>query len=114
MSPPQGDLADVRQTYTDVLSVNITPVVVVPHAFLPLLYKSADPKVINVTSGIGSMHTALTKKMGRSPPYGASKIGITNGFTVHMQVAENDQVAAGVVPSGKPRIRYYVYHHGVL
>ena len=62
------------------------------------------------------MHNALTKKMGRSPPYGASKIRIMNRFTVtvHMQVAENDQVAAGVDPSGKLRIRYYVYHHGVL
>ena len=90
MSPLQGDLADVRQTHTDVLSVNITPVVVVPHAFLPLLYKSADPKVINVTSGIGSMHTALTKKMGRSPPYGASKIGM-NGFTVHMRTGREER-----------------------
>ena len=111
--PPQGDLADVRQTYTDVLSVNLTSVAVVTHAFLPLLYKSADPKVVNVTSGLGSMHNALTKKMGRTPPYGASKIGM-NGFTVHMQVAENDRVAAGAEPSGKPRIRYYVYQPGVL
>ena len=75
MSPPQGDLADVRQPYTDVLSVNLrTPVAVVTHAFLPLLYKSVDPKDINVTSGLGSMHNALTKKMGRSPPYGANNL----------------------------------------
>lgn len=47
------------------------------------------------------------------PPYSASKTGL-NAFTVHMQVAENNCVAAalseGDVSAGagaKPRIRFY-------
>ena len=104
----------MRKTYTDVLSVNLTSVAVVTHAFMPLLYKSTDPKVISITSGLGSMTNALTKKMGRSPPYGASKIGL-NGFSVHMQVAENDRVEAERdEPSGEPRIRFYVHQPGLL
>ena len=104
----------MRKTYTDVLNINLVSVAVVTHAFLPLLYKSADPKVISVSSGLGSMENALTRKMGRSPPYGTSKVGL-NGFSVHMQVAENDRVEAEKdAPSGKPRIRYYVDQPGLL
>ena len=63
------------KTYTDVLNVNLTSVAVVTHAFMPLLYKSTDPKVISITSGLGSMTNALTKKMGRAPAYGARRSG---------------------------------------
>lgn len=83
-------------------------------AFTHLLYKSSDPKVINISSGLGSMQNALTKKMGRYPPYGASKIGM-NGLTVHLQVVENDRVKAeGEIQLGKPRIRYYTCAPGPL
>lgn len=102
------------QTYNEILNINITSVAVVTIAFTPLLYKSADPKVINVSSGLGSIQNSLTKKMGRSPPYGASKIGL-NGLTVHMRVAENDRVEAEKeAPSGRPRIRYYACAPGPL
>ena len=114
--PAQGSLSEIRKTYTEALDVNLTSVAVVTHAFLPLLYKSADPTVISVTSGLGSMHNALTKKMGRTATYGTSKVGL-NGFSVHMQVAENDRIAAEKEKgeaSGKPRVRYYVYQPGVL
>lgn len=50
--------------------------------------------------------------MGRSPPYGASKIGM-NGLTVHMQVAENDRVEAEGT-SDNPLIRYYACAPGPL
>ena len=63
-----------------------------------------------------AMHNALTKKMGRTATYGTSKVGL-NGFSVHMQVAENDRIAAEKEKgeaSGKPRVRYYVYQPGVL
>lgn len=52
--------------------------------------------------------------MGRSTIYGASKIGL-NGLTVHLQVAENDRVAAeGDNNLENPRIRYYVCAPGLL
>lgn len=78
--------------------------------------------------------------MGRSVPYGTSKVGV-NGLTAHLQVLENDRVQAeeGSAESGlaahmrgagndraqvdgslksdsrsKPRIRYFACQPGVL
>ncbi|BCR90555.1 uncharacterized protein ACHE_60441S [Aspergillus chevalieri] len=112
--PSKDDLSAARNTYNEILNVNITSVALITTAFTPLLYKSSAPKVINISSGLGSIQNSLTKKMGRSPPYGASKIGM-NGLTVHMQVAENDRVEADTDgTSGKPRIRYYACAPGAL
>ncbi|KAI1424835.1 NAD(P)-binding protein [Xylaria sp. FL1777] len=110
--PPPRDLTALRSAYNEILSTNLTSVAVVTAAFTPLLYKSTDPKVINVSSGLGSCQNSLTKKMGRNPPYGASKIGL-NGLSVHLQVAENDRVEIEG-EAGKPRIRYYVCAPGAL
>ena len=60
---------------------------------MPLLYKATSSKIINVTSRLNSIVNTLTKKMGRFPSYGSSKISM-NGVTVHMQTAENDRTAA--------------------
>ncbi|KAH9940509.1 short chain dehydrogenase/reductase family protein [Epithele typhae] len=116
---PKDDqpIAEVRAMYAKVVDVNLTSLAVVTHAFLPLLWKSADPKVVGVSSGLGSIANTLTKKMGRTAPYGASKIGM-NGFSVHMQVKENDRVAAEKdgrePPSGRTPVRYFVCQPGVL
>lgn len=50
------------------LNINLTSVAVVSFAFLPLLRKAAESKVINITSGIGSMINTLAKKMVRYAP----------------------------------------------
>ncbi|KAI0535568.1 NAD(P)-binding protein [Xylaria digitata] len=110
--PPPGDLSAIRSTYNEILNTNLTSVAVVTAAFTPLLYKSTNPKVINVSSGLGSCKNSLTKKMGRAPPYGASKIGL-NGLSVHLQVAENDRIEVEG-EAEKPRIRYYVCAPGAL
>ncbi|RPD63786.1 short chain dehydrogenase/reductase family protein [Lentinus tigrinus ALCF2SS1-7] len=109
---PEDDLPALRRTFNELLNVNLTSVAVVTAAFKALLYKSSDPKVINISSGLGSCANSLTKKMGRAPGYGASKIGL-NGLTVHMQVAENDRVAAEG-QEGKPFIRFFVCAPGAL
>ncbi|KAI8632437.1 short chain dehydrogenase/reductase family protein [Xylariaceae sp. FL1651] len=111
--PPPGDLATLRSMYNEILNTNITSVALVTEAFTPLLYESKDPKVINVSSGLGSCANSLTKKMGRAPPYGASKIGM-NGLTVHLQVAENDRIEVEGESVDKPRIRYYACAPGPL
>ncbi|KAI1305528.1 NAD(P)-binding protein [Xylaria venustula] len=110
--PPQGDLTALRSTYNEILNTNLTSVAIVTAAFTPLLYKSTDPKVISVSSGLGSCQNSLTKKMGRYPPYGASKIGL-NGLSVHLQVAENDRTETEG-EGGKPRIRFYTCAPGAL
>ncbi len=110
--PPSGDLTAIRPTYNEILSTNLTSVAVLTAAFTPLLYRSTDPKVINVSSGLGSCQNSLTRKMGRHPPYGASKIGL-NALSVHLQVAENDRIELEG-EAGKPRIRHYVCAPGAL
>lgn len=97
-------------------SVHLTSVAVITTAFLPLLHKAPSPRVINITSGLGSITNTLTKKMGRVPHYGASKIGM-NGATMHMQTAEIDRIAAQQVEGRTVkdgRIRFYVVQPGVL
>jgi NAD(P)-dependent dehydrogenase (short-subunit alcohol dehydrogenase family) len=113
---PEDDLPALRQAYNTMLNTNLTSVAVLTTAFLPLLHKSPDPKVINITSGLGSIANTLTKKMGRFPPYGASKVGM-NGLTAHMQTAENDRIAAEEVKGEgikEGRIKYYAVAPGLL
>jgi NAD(P)-dependent dehydrogenase (short-subunit alcohol dehydrogenase family) len=64
-----------------VLDVNLLGVVRTTAAFLPLLRRSADPVIINVSSGLGSL--ALTHDPSRiestviAPAYNASKAALT-------------------------------------
>ncbi|MFI7412122.1 SDR family NAD(P)-dependent oxidoreductase [Streptomyces sp. NPDC049627] len=64
-----------------VFEVNVMGVVRVTHAFLPLLRKSANPVIVNVSSGMGSF--ALTHDAERvegraiAPLYTASKAAVT-------------------------------------
>lgn len=79
---PAGDPSGL--TGTDVLGVfdvNLAGVVRTTTAFLPLLRRSADPVIINVSSGMGSL--ALTHDPSRpeskvvAPLYTASKAALT-------------------------------------
>ncbi|EMD93858.1 hypothetical protein COCC4DRAFT_155115 [Bipolaris maydis ATCC 48331] len=106
------ELSAMRATYNEYMNVHITSVAVVTHAFTPLLHKSAAPKVINVTSGLGSITNVLSpRKMARVPPYGASKVGM-NGLTAHLQVSENERVATDRTDT--PRIRFFISNPGLL
>lgn len=99
------------------LNINLTSVAVVTSGFSQLLQNSANPKVINITSGLGSIANTLNdeKRMARYPPYGFSKVGL-NGVTAHMQVFENERVAKekeeGKTSSSK--ISFYSVAPGLL
>ena len=119
---PDFSLPSLRKCCNEMLDVNLTSAACVATAFQGLLRKSPHPKVINLTSGLGSMQNTLTTKMARYPPYGISKVGI-NGLTVHMQVMENDRIAdeQQQAVDGKPgaasqgsRIDYYSAAPGLL
>jgi NAD(P)-dependent dehydrogenase (short-subunit alcohol dehydrogenase family) len=64
-----------------VFDVNVVGIVRVTHAFLPLLRKSSNPVIVNVSSGMGSF--ALTHDAQRAegrnlaPLYTASKAAVT-------------------------------------
>jgi NAD(P)-dependent dehydrogenase (short-subunit alcohol dehydrogenase family) len=76
---PHGDVtaADVAE----VLDVNVVGVVRTTNAFLPLLRRSADPVVVNVSSSMGSLaatHDPARPESGVvAPAYTASKAALT-------------------------------------
>lgn len=99
------------------MNVNLTSVAVVSTAFQQLLHNAAAPKIINITSGLGSIGNTLTnRKMAKYPPYGASKVGM-NGVTAHMQVWEDERIemeTAEDEAKAKGRIRFYSVAPGLL
>lgn len=60
---------------------NVFGIVRVTHAFLPLLRKSANPVIVNVTSGLGSFgmvtNPATTESTVNALPYTSSKSAVT-------------------------------------
>ncbi|KAL9124413.1 MAG: hypothetical protein Q9217_006255 [Psora testacea] len=115
LRPRDSSLSALRYTYTEMCATNLTSVAIVTTAFMPLLHASQSPRVVNITSGLGSIQNTLTKKMVRFAPYGSSKIGM-NGLSVHMQAMENDRVEAEEKSDSKggSRVRFIVVTPGVL
>jgi NAD(P)-dependent dehydrogenase (short-subunit alcohol dehydrogenase family) len=79
---PMGDPSGLTgDEVLDVLNVNVAGVVRVTTAFLPLLRRSADPVVVNVSSGMGDL--AATRDPARAesrviaPAYTSSKAALT-------------------------------------
>lgn len=66
---------------SEVFEVNVVGIVRVTHAFLPLLRKSANPVIVNVSSGMGSFaatHDAeRVESKNLAPLYTASKAAVT-------------------------------------
>ncbi|WP_432503860.1 SDR family NAD(P)-dependent oxidoreductase [Kineococcus arenarius] len=64
-----------------VLDVNVVGVVRVTHAFLPLLRRSANPVIVNVSSGMGSFtathDTSRVESQLVAPLYTSSKAAVT-------------------------------------
>jgi NAD(P)-dependent dehydrogenase (short-subunit alcohol dehydrogenase family) len=82
----------------EVLNTNVAGVVRVTSAFLPLLRKSADPAIVNVSSGTGSQ--ALVHDPSRveskviSPLYTASKAAVTMLTTQYAKALPDIRVNA--------------------
>ncbi|KAK6406757.1 hypothetical protein LTR95_018624 [Oleoguttula sp. CCFEE 5521] len=82
---PSADYSDFRHTYNKVFDTNITSVALLSHLFMPLLLKSNNPKIINLSSGRASVHALTT---GTLPPtasvsYSVSKTAL-NVLTLEM------------------------------
>ncbi|KAI0484032.1 NAD(P)-binding protein [Xylariaceae sp. FL0804] len=114
----ETDLTTVRNTFNQYMNVHVTSVAVVSYAFKELLRRSPAPKVINVTSSLGSITNTLSKPLPRVPGYGASKVGM-NGCTAHMQMAEDEKfeklASVGTGGDGQQqqqRIRYFIANPG--
>jgi NAD(P)-dependent dehydrogenase (short-subunit alcohol dehydrogenase family) len=82
ISGPDGDAGDLTGAQaTAVFDVNVAGVVRTTTAFLPLLRRSADPVIINVSSGMGSLEMthdpARVESTAIVPLYAASKAALT-------------------------------------
>jgi NAD(P)-dependent dehydrogenase (short-subunit alcohol dehydrogenase family) len=79
-----GPLRDVHDYIADdiatVLMTNVVGYVRVIHAFLPLLERSQDPRIVNVSSGLGSFglfhDESRVESRAGTPLYGAAKAAI--------------------------------------
>ncbi len=80
-SPEHETLDDFRRVY----ETNVFGVVAVTNAFLPLLRRSAHPRIVNVSSGTGSLAWASDREsrfaVGAMPAYRSSKTAL-NALTV--------------------------------
>ncbi|KAF2809002.1 NAD(P)-binding protein, partial [Mytilinidion resinicola] len=96
---PKPDNSDIRQVYDNVLSVNVTSVAAVTYAFLPLLKKSEDPRVINISSARGSITRLTAKVMPKtiSIPYCVSKAAL-HMLTMEIAEAEPEILFQAVSP----------------
>ncbi len=79
--PLELTAADVRETY----ETNVFGIVRVTRAMLPLLEKSSNPVIVNVSSGLGSLGTVTDPSRMEfgftTPSYGSSKTAVL-GLTV--------------------------------
>ena len=92
-------------------NTNTTSVAVLTTAFTPLLLKSSTPKVINVSSGLGSIGLTGQRKMAQIPTYAASKSAL-NALTVQLQVLNDGRVAK---EGGATRsIKYFAVAPGMM
>ncbi|MEU8813499.1 SDR family NAD(P)-dependent oxidoreductase [Actinoplanes sp. NPDC048796] len=82
VSGPMGDPSGLTGgEVLDVLNVNVAGVVRATTAFLPLLRRSADPVIVNVSSGMGSLEHTNDPSRPEShviaPAYTSSKAALT-------------------------------------
>ncbi|MGY5884236.1 SDR family NAD(P)-dependent oxidoreductase [Modestobacter lacusdianchii] len=98
--PSTAPLDDVRAVW----EVNVFGVLAVYQAVLPLLRRSSDPRIVNVTSALGSLTTvadpAFPLRSAFDPVYAASKTAL-NAVTLAMMIElEETDVAVNLVSPG--------------
>lgn len=82
----------VRDMYTHIMSVNVISVACLTDAFIPLLKKSNNPRMIFITSHLGSLGYTLNPdvRLADYPPYKASKAAV-NMITAYHAVKLKDE-----------------------
>lgn len=76
----------LRDTYAAIYSVNVISVAATMNAFLPLLQKSSDPRIVNVSSNLASItdHVADVFPADLAVPYTITKTAL-NMLSVQFQ-----------------------------
>jgi NAD(P)-dependent dehydrogenase (short-subunit alcohol dehydrogenase family) len=108
---PGTDAHGYRAAFQSVYDVNVTGVALCMALFLPLLRKSEDARVVNVSSGRASMQILALGEMPPtvSIPYSISKVAL-NALTVEMsRCEENSGVVFLVVGPGHCKTAFNGY-----
>jgi NAD(P)-dependent dehydrogenase (short-subunit alcohol dehydrogenase family) len=103
-TPPEADVDSFRRTY----ETNVFAVLAVTNAFLPALRRSARPRIVNISSGTGSL--TWSTDLGRQPPsvgtgaaYRSSKTAL-NALTVfYAQALEGEGFRVNALAPGLRR-----------
>jgi len=100
---PQPATNTSINTFKEVFEVNLYGVVRTIHAFLPLLEKASNPRIVNVTSDLGSLtlHTDPTWRHYevKTAAYGPSKSAL-NAYTIALAYELKDKIKVNVVNPG--------------
>jgi NAD(P)-dependent dehydrogenase (short-subunit alcohol dehydrogenase family) len=102
-TPDQDDASAFRQIY----ETNVFAVVAVTNAFLPALRRSAHPRIVNVSSGTGSLTWATDPQSrhwsGRYAAYRSSKTAL-NALTVfYARALADDSIKVNALAPGLRR-----------
>jgi NAD(P)-dependent dehydrogenase (short-subunit alcohol dehydrogenase family) len=93
-----GVLRDVHDYVADdmaaVLMTNVVGYVRVIHAFLPALERSVDPRIVNVSSGLGSF--ALAQDESRSESHAPSPMYAAAKSAINMLTVRYSQLLPGI------------------
>lgn len=94
--PETTSLSDLRENFNTTFNTNITSIAAVTSTFLPLLHLSKSPKVINVSSGRGSLTRSANGNMPATVvvAYSVSKAAL-NSLTIEMQKTEDALMKSG-------------------
>lgn len=108
---PEKDAEGYRQAFESVYNINVASVALCMALFLPLLRKSSDGRIINISSGRASMQLLTSGAMPPtvSVPYSISKVAL-NTLTVEMsRYEENKDVMFQVVGPGHCKTEFNGY-----
>ncbi|CZR67742.1 related to short chain dehydrogenase/reductase family protein [Phialocephala subalpina] len=98
MRPKSDSLPDIRENFNTTFNANITSIMTTTTTFLPLLRKSQDPRIINVSSARGSITRSANGLLPTTAvvSYSVSKSAL-NSLTVELQRAEDSREDGGRV-----------------
>ncbi|MEZ0108475.1 NAD(P)-dependent dehydrogenase (short-subunit alcohol dehydrogenase family) [Catenulispora sp. EB89] len=101
--PAQDENADA---FRAVFETNVFGVVTVTNAFLPALRRSARPRIVNISSGTGSLALAtgeMAKYQGAYASYRASKTALNALTVLYAQSLAGDGIAVNSLAPGLRR-----------
>ncbi|ODV83148.1 hypothetical protein CANARDRAFT_30240 [[Candida] arabinofermentans NRRL YB-2248] len=95
---------DFRDLFNSVLSTNVTSTFIMIKKFKPLLSKSSNAKIVNISSGLGSAQIVIDDTYGVLPesfyPYTISKAALNMGSILYSKELVKDNIKLVMIDPG--------------